>query len=147
MIVSVAPANARDEFAGFALMETLVALLLLALGLFGAASTMIRGQTELRATLLATRAADLAGDLAEQLRANGTIASRDLLLPPWQQSVRATLSTASAVGTAEGLLEAVTIASDLPISHTIRVRWYDPALRSPRRLELPIVLSPGTGTR
>jgi type IV pilus assembly protein PilV len=147
MIASAATAAAREESAGFALMETLVALLLLALGLFGAASTMIRGQAELRATLLATRAADLAGDLAEQLRANGALATRDLLLPPWQQSVRDTLSTASAEGAAEGLLEAVAATGALPTSHTIRVRWYDPALRSPRRLELPIVLSPGTATR
>jgi Tfp pilus assembly protein PilV len=131
----------RDDSTGFALVETLVALVLLALGLFGAASTMIRGQAELRATLRATQAADLAGDLAEQLRADATSAARDMLIPAWQQSVRNALSTATPEGAAEGLLEAVSTAGGLPNSHTIRIRWWDPALRVPRRLELPIVLS------
>jgi Tfp pilus assembly protein PilV len=129
------------------LVETLVALVLLAVGLLGAASTMLRGRSELRATLLATQAADLAGDLAEQMRASPDSALRELLIPAWQQSVRDVLSTASTEGTAEGVLEAVAAAGGLPASHAIHIRWWDPALRAPRRLELPIVLSPGTEPR
>lgn len=137
----------RDHSAGFALVETLIALVLLALGLFGAASTMIRGRAELRATLLATQAADLAGDLAEQLRASAGATARERLIPAWQASVRDVLSTASAEGVAEGALEGTAAAGGLPASHAIRIRWWDPALRAPRRLELPIVLSPGTEPR
>ncbi len=147
MIANSRGLSPGEASAGFALIETLVALVLLSLGLFGAASTMLRGQAELRATLLATRAADLAGDLVEQLRAGTTSATRDLLIPAWQQSVRNALSTASAAGIAEGLLVPVATAGRLPASHAIRIRWWDPALRAPRRLELPVVLPPETEIR
>jgi type II secretory pathway pseudopilin PulG len=136
-----------EASAGFALIEALVALMLLSLGLFGAASTMLRGQAELRATLMATRAADLAGDLVEQLRAATTSATRERLIPAWQQSVRNALSTSPAAGTAEGLLVAVAAAGGLPASHAIRIRWWDPALRAPRRLELPVALLPEAEVR
>ena len=99
---------------GFALIETLVALLLLSLGLFGTAATMLRGQAELRAT---------------------------------QQSVHSALATASAAGVAEGFLVPVVMAGRLPSSHAIRIRWWDPALRAPRRLELPVVLPPESEIR
>lgn len=147
MIANSRGRSPGEASAGFALIETLVALTLLSLGLFGAASTMLRGQAELRATLLATRSADLAGDLAEQLRARTGNATRNLLLPAWQKSVRDVLSTASAEGTAEGLLVAVAAAGGLPASHAIRIRWWDPALRAPRRLELPVVLPPESEVR
>ena len=136
-----------EASAGFALIETLVALLLLSLGLFGTAATMLRGQAELRATLLATRAADLAGDLVEQLRAGTSSATRERLIPAWQQSVHRALSTASAAGVAEGFLVPVVMAGRLPSSHAIRIRWWDPALRAPRRLELPVVLPPESDIR
>jgi Tfp pilus assembly protein PilV len=143
MIAMATVPRPRADGAGFALVEAVVALALLGFSLLGTASMMIRGQAELRGTLLATHAADLAGDLAEQLRAGTAVATRDLLVTAWQQSVRDSLSTAMADGAAEGLLEAVAANGGLPASHTIRVRWWDPALRAPRRLELPIALSRG----
>mgnify|MGYP003414754426 CR=1 FL=1 len=147
MIANSRGRSRGEASTGFALIETLVALLLLSLGLFGTAATMLRGQAELRATLLATRAADLAGDLVEQLRAGTSSATRELLIPAWQQSVHGALSTASAAGVAEGFLVPVVMAGRLPASHAIRIRWWDPALRAPRRLELPVVLPPETEVR
>jgi Tfp pilus assembly protein PilV len=125
---------------GFALVETMVSLLLLAIGIHGAASTMIRGQAELRATLLATQAAGLAADLAEQLRASGGDVP-DAVLAQWQQAVAAALSTSTASGRAQGRLELLRTLAGLPASHSIRIEWWDPGVRAPRRLDLPVLLA------
>jgi type II secretory pathway pseudopilin PulG len=127
---------------GFALVETVVAMLLLAVGLFGAAASLIRGQVEVRATLLATRAADLAADLAEQLRTGAPDSSAELRLGQWQRTVGAMLTVGSPSVSAAGQLETVPTATGLPASHAIRLVWWDPALRAPRRLELPVLLAP-----
>jgi prepilin-type N-terminal cleavage/methylation domain-containing protein len=126
---------------GFALTESLVALVLLGMGLLGAASTMIREQAQLRATLLATQAADLAADLAEQLRAIPTTSARDGLLATWQQSVQTGLSGFKA-NSAQGRLDAITDTGGLAASHIVTILWLDPALHTPRQLELPVLLSP-----
>jgi prepilin-type N-terminal cleavage/methylation domain-containing protein len=125
---------------GFALVETLVALVLLGVGLLGAAATLLRGQIELRATLLTAQAAELAGDMAEQLRAQPTIATRARLLAAWQAQVQAQLPGAASEA-ARGAVDVLVDEDGLAASHTITLLWLDPALNTVRRLELPVLLS------
>jgi Tfp pilus assembly protein PilV len=129
---------------GVALIEAMVALLLLAVGIHGAASTMIRGQAELRATLLSIRAVDLAADLAELLRAGqGAVAATGL--EGWRESAATALSMAPPAARASGTLERAALATGLPSSHSIVLQWWDPGLRAPRRLDLPVLAASADG--
>jgi Tfp pilus assembly protein PilV len=72
---------------GFALMEALVALLLLATATIGAGAAMIQALSGQRAALLRTQAADLAADLAEALRAAPDAGARAAEILTWQVAV------------------------------------------------------------
>jgi type IV pilus assembly protein PilV len=56
---------------GFSMVETLVALLVLTVGLLGMARLFVEGLTDNRSALYRTQAVHLARDLAERIRANG----------------------------------------------------------------------------
>lgn len=137
------PAAAR----GFALAETLVALMLLAIGLLGAAGALIRAQVDLRGLAMADAATDLAADLAERLRAASPAEDPERLLPSWQSAVSLGLHLGAGITPARGALDAVVETEGLPASHAIRIEWGDPVLRAPRRLELPVLLARGVEAR
>lgn len=80
--------------AGFAMLDVLVALLLLSVTLGGACVTLIQTMRSVHSALLTTRAIDLATDLLEEtrhVRSSGTAAS---LLVAWRRRVGATLPVA-----------------------------------------------------
>lgn len=82
--------------AGFALVEAMVSLLLLALVLLGANRALVAALGQQEATLLQVRAADLASNLGEALRGAGsTIAAEDEILR-WREQVPRTLPGALA---------------------------------------------------
>lgn len=77
--------------AGFALLETLVALLLFALGLAGACATLVASLRATHQALLAGRAADLAADYVEDLHAAAADADFAALLGAAQQRANGSL--------------------------------------------------------
>lgn len=77
--------------AGFALAEVLVAALLLALALLGAATSLVEALGAQRAALLQTRAADLAADLAEALRPAPPVAETLSEIALWQNEAQRVL--------------------------------------------------------
>lgn len=76
---------------GFAMLDVLVALLLLAVTLTGACSSLIHAMRATQESLFATRAVDLAADLAEEARMAGTTEAADAMLAAWRERVRAAL--------------------------------------------------------
>lgn len=79
---------------GFAMVDVLVALLLLALTLTGACVTLIQAMRSTHGALLATRAVDLAADLAEELRAAASDAEALALLSAWRARAGSVLPAA-----------------------------------------------------
>src|SRR5688572_108339 len=77
--------------AGLAMLDVLVALLLLAIVLTGACATLMQTMRQVHGALLATRAADLAADLAEELRAAASAAQIDAAVAAWRTRVASTL--------------------------------------------------------
>lgn len=96
----------RNDAAGFAMVDALVALLLLAVVLLAAMAALLRGMQATHGAVLTGRAVDLAADLLEQHRARPE-ESLDSLLPEWnarlQQLPDAARSTATTL--AQLLLE------------------------------------------
>lgn len=73
--------------AGFAMLDALIALLLLAMVLTGTCVTLIQTMRATGAALLATRAVDLAADFTEDLRGVTSVAQADALLVAWRARV------------------------------------------------------------
>jgi type IV pilus assembly protein PilV len=63
---------ARKRLAGFSLVESLVALLVLSIGLLGIAGLFVESVRNSRTALLRTQAINLVGDMADRIRANAT---------------------------------------------------------------------------
>jgi type IV pilus assembly protein PilV len=61
---------ARNHYAGFSLVEALVALLVLSIGMLGIAALYIESLRSGRTALLRTQAVTLAADMADRIRAN-----------------------------------------------------------------------------
>lgn len=131
--------------AGFAMIDVLVALLLLAVTLTGACATLVQTMRATHGALLATRAVDLAADLTEELHDATSVAEADALLTAWRARVSATLPVAGmeqdefatliAVAPAEG--SAAT--ADVPHHFELRLRWREGVDRAQRELALPVV--------
>lgn len=77
--------------AGFAMLDVLVALLLLAVTLTGACVTLVQTMRATQGALLTTRAVDLATDLIEEARGVRTTEEIDALLTAWRARVGAVL--------------------------------------------------------
>jgi Tfp pilus assembly protein PilV len=77
--------------AGLAMIDVLVALLLLALTLAGACALLVNTMRSTRSALLTTRAVDLAADLAEDLLAEGAATPSAGQLASWRAQVAAVL--------------------------------------------------------
>jgi type IV pilus assembly protein PilV len=80
--------------AGFAMLDVLVALLLLAITLTGACATLIQTMRATHGALLATRAVDLAADLSEELRGAASEAEASTLLATWRTRASVVLPVA-----------------------------------------------------
>jgi type II secretory pathway pseudopilin PulG len=131
--------------AGFALVDVLVALLLLAIVITGACATLIHTMRVTRDALLATEAVDLAADLAEELRTVGSITQARELLPAWRERVRRALPVAG-LG-AEDLATLVLAGPvddpggyDGPGRHEVRLRWRASTAGGMRELILPVTI-------
>jgi Tfp pilus assembly protein PilV len=122
--INMNPPGRNVQF-GVGLIDTLVALTLLALSLLGASTALIRTLGANRAAALQTTAVDLAADLAEDLRAG-------IPVTDWSHRVAAQLPGANPVD------QGVT-------GSTVTLRWWDPAIHAPTDFELPLARPwPGT---
>jgi hypothetical protein len=115
---------------GSGLIDTLVALLLLAFSLLGACTLLIRTLAASRAATIQTTAIDLAADLSEELAAEALRASvpsiPDEVVRAWRLRVSDALPT--------GIPPLDQFASFAP--PVISLRWWDPAMHRPTELEL-----------
>ena len=131
----------RQLTPGFALAEALVALLLLAISLLGAAGTLLQSLAATRAAQWQSRAADLADDLAEVLRSEPG-EHRATLLAQWQQDANATLPLSPpGERTYARLVELSGDAEPLPATHAVQLAWLDRVTATSQRLELPLAVS------
>lgn len=131
-----APAR-RNAQSGVGLVDTLVALLLLALSLLGASATLIQTLGANRAAALQTSAVDFAADLVEDLRA-GSAAYPDMdTLQDWQTRVAEGLP----VGTppidqyASAIPTEVMAPTPAPAMN-VSLRWWDPSIHRPIALAM-----------
>lgn len=108
----------RGVQCGAGLIDTLVALTLLALSLLGASTALIRTLAANRAAALQTTAVDLAADLAEDQRAGSTILNAASLVEVWRNRVATELPGA--------LPRYQTITAS-----GVTLRWSDPAIHRP----------------
>jgi hypothetical protein len=89
---------------GFAMLDSLIALLLFALVLLGAIAVLIQGMRATHAAVLTSRAVDLAADFLEERRALLPGAEVEPLFTAWNERLREVLPEA-ARATATGLVE------------------------------------------
>ncbi len=130
--------NPPWRLSGFALTEAMVALLLLAIALLGAGAALVESLAAQRTALLQSRAADLASNLAEALRAAPDSATATAEIQAWRSAVLLQLPQADPVALARDLLPTVDSHSLLPAGFDIRLQWRDPQLRTPAQLVLPL---------
>lgn len=136
--------------AGFAMLDVLVALLLLAVTLSGAGATLIQAMRASHGALLATRAVDLAADLSEQLREATSQEQAELLLADWRARVAAELPVAGMApdefaSVTDLPWDAAAPEDPTPGGRELRLRWWRAAGEA-RELRLPVVIG-GNGTR
>jgi type II secretory pathway pseudopilin PulG len=113
----------RGAQSGVGLIDTLVALTLLALSLLGASSTLVRTLAANRAAALQTTAVDLAADLAEDRRAGSSLLD-EAAVRDWNRRVAMALP----IGTPP--LEQAVAGSG------VTLRWWDPAIHRPTDFSL-----------
>lgn len=127
---------------GLAMLDVLVALLLLALTLTGACVTLIQAMRASQDALLATRAADLAADFTEDLRRVQSQAQAEVLLTGWRDRVGSVLPVAGMDPVSYASLEPVPLDpagefASAVRAYALRLRWRA-AYSEIRELELPI---------
>lgn len=138
----------RNRHAGFAMLDVLAALLLLALTLTGACLTLLQTLRASHEALLATRAVDLAADLAEELQGAASAAQVDAVLSDWRTRVRAVLPVADMEpGQFASLTDIPRApAEDLPPAHELTLRWRATSTGAARELRLPLAGLPDLAT-
>ncbi|MEO7773508.1 MAG: hypothetical protein ABIT61_02235 [Steroidobacteraceae bacterium] len=109
---------------GATLVETLVAAVVLAVGVLGTAVLFLHGLQANRSALMRGQAVGLVADLAERLRAR---AQPDVELARWRGQVLATLP-APRDGSEAALLQLQPGNADIPDRYRIAVRWSEPGL-------------------
>lgn len=125
--------------AGFAMLDVLIALLLLAVTLTGACATLVQTMRATHGALLATRAIDLAADLTEELHGAASSTQADAVLAAWR--VRAASAIPAAAVDAEefaSLTPAVELAEPVPGRYQLTLRWRDTRSDDVRQLSLPV---------
>lgn len=133
------PARAPRPAAGQSLLDALVALLLVATTLLGAATALVRGIAASRGAALQTSAVDLVADLSEQLRASDPT-GQSSLVENWTRSAADVLPS----GTAQAvpMPEAATGPEAAGQWSRLTLRWHDPADAQPFVMQLPLLSAP-----
>lgn len=130
---------------GFAMIDVLVALLLLAVALGGACASLIHTMRTTHGALLMTRAVDLAADLAEELREVTSEAQVEPVLAAWRERVGATLPVAGLEPAQFAAVETLPQDEDPPVDaasirHELTLRWHAASHGGLHELRLPLVL-------
>jgi hypothetical protein len=146
MVLKRLRAAARARPAGFAMVDVLVALVLLAFALAGACATLIQAMRATHGALLTMRAVDLAADLTEALRDVTLVTQAEALLPAWRERVRAALPVAGMTPGEYAALEPVARVEDgaahPPTAiHEVVLRWIASADGARRELRIPVALA------
>ena len=127
---------------GFTLVETLVALVVLAIGMLGIAALYVDTLRAGRSALVRTQAVNLASDLADRIRANrnpidaytgaglNAVAQADLV--DWNALVAQRLPG----GSAEVRFVAADLATGDPAAYTIIMSWTEVGQEDPATYEL-----------
>jgi type II secretory pathway pseudopilin PulG len=134
---------------GFAMLDVLVSLMLLAVTLTAACMTLVQTMRATHDALLTTRAVDLAADLSEQLKRPHRPEDIDTLLTEWRDRVRSTLPVvgiapedmASLLPFRDTEDEAAEVAEDS--IHLLTLRWRGTRGQA-EELRLPVVVVAGT---
>lgn len=129
---------------GLAMPDVLLAILLLATGLAGACAALIRTLQSTHDALLATRAVDLATDLAEQLLLAGNGAEVDSVFTRWRSTVGDSLPVAGlepeALATLLPSLPDASSGVSLPGSYTLTLHWRVRGESRLQELQFPVVV-------
>jgi Tfp pilus assembly protein PilV len=128
------PVTAR--YAGMALADVLVALLLLAIAIGGACESLVAATQSSRAALLRLRAVDLGADLSESLLALTSADGLAPLLEAWRAQVRTVLPVAGMEATDFAGIRTAGEAGGLPAE--LSLRWHDPHPPGTEELVLPL---------
>ncbi|MEO6080406.1 MAG: prepilin-type N-terminal cleavage/methylation domain-containing protein [Steroidobacteraceae bacterium] len=136
---SITPAR---DISGFALIEALVALLLLAIAMVGTATALVESLAGQRTALTQTQAADLAGNLAEALRAAPDGATAAAEIQAWRVAALAVLPRAEPTAVARNQVQARSGMLTIPARFDIRLQWQDAPGRTASRLTLPLAFNP-----
>jgi Tfp pilus assembly protein PilV len=137
---------------GFAMLDVLVALLLLAITLTGACVTLIHTMRSTHGALLATRAVDLAADLAEELRVSASDAEAMALLSAWRLRADDLLPAAGPAPEDFASLVRIPAADDETANadsvdgYLITLRWQAAHGGAVREMVLPVALTWGGPT-
>jgi Tfp pilus assembly protein PilV len=128
----------RGSSAGFGLIDTLVALLLLSVALLGVGTSLIQSMRASHAATLQTLAVDLAADLAEDLQSARTDAEVTAAIDNWQLRVPAALPVTVLVPApyALALLAAPTATPNIA-RYDLLLRWRDPTDKQAVTLAMP----------
>ena len=118
--------SGRDVQCGVGLIDTLVALTLLALSLLGASTSLIRTLAANHAAALQSTAVDLAADLAEDMRMGPAPGDEAVLIQDWNRRVAAALPI--------GVPPLEQQASATSVS----MQWWDPAVHRPSAFALQL---------
>jgi hypothetical protein len=128
----------RDAVHGIGLVDTLVALLLLALSLLGACTVIVRTMGASHAAAIQTIAVDLGTDLGEDLRA-GAIDSLEIRnMQIWRHRVAGALPVGVPPLDAYADVVPMPPQAGEPRGFNVTLRWWDPAIHRPTTLALQI---------
>jgi type II secretory pathway pseudopilin PulG len=141
------PMRPRLRHAGMAMLDVLVALLLLAIVLTGAFTTLMQTMRQVHGALLTTRATDLAADLAEELRGATSAAQIDAVVTAWRRRVATTLPVGTLAPEEFGSLRRVLppsgdIAPATESAHEVTLRWRELPRGGSGELTLPLAITP-----
>ena len=133
--------------AGMAMLDVLVALLLLAIVLTGACATLVQTMRQVHGALLTTRAADLAADLAEELREVISATQADAAVAAWRTRVASALPIGGLLPEESASLRQVQAISDdsaveAGSAYEVTLRWRALPQGETASLTLPVAILP-----
>jgi len=129
---------ARGVQHGIGLVDTLVALLLLALSLLGACTMIVRTMGASHAAAVQTIAVDLATDLAEDLRADPVDPLDIDAMQDWRNRVAETLPVGTPPLDAFAHVAPTPLRTGEPRGLNVALRWWDPSIHRPAMLAMQI---------
>jgi Tfp pilus assembly protein PilV len=121
--------------AGFALIDVLIALLLLAIALLGACAALVQTLRATHGAMLTTRAVDLVADLGEDLQSVTSITQRRTVFTAWRSRVATELPMA---GIDSDSAVSWSRASDSLAATDLVLRWRSTDDGALRELHLPV---------